>query len=95
MLRLVEAASTLIFFTSPGASGGRLDKLAPDKLDPLINGLDRAVGRAENTASEVVQEPGRSFGDVFALHEIWRAPLMSCTTLPVLSMAGIQGPLTL
>ena len=61
----------MIFFTSPGASGGRLDKLAPDKLDPLINGLNRAVGRAENTASEVIQEPGRSFGDVFALHELW------------------------
>ena len=53
------------------ANLGRLDKLAPDKLDPLINGLNRAVGRAENTASEVIQEPGRSFGDVFALHELW------------------------
>ncbi len=54
------------------ANLGRLEKLAPDKLDPLINGLNRAVGRAENTASEVIQEPGRSFGDVFALHEIWK-----------------------
>ncbi len=53
------------------ANFGRLDKLAPDKLDPLINGLNRAVGRAENTVSEVIQEPGRSFGDVFALHELW------------------------
>ena len=52
------------------ANLGRLDKLAPGKLDPLINGLNRAVHRAKNTASEDIQEPGRSFGDVFALHEI-------------------------
>lgn len=54
------------------ANLGRLDKLTPSALDPLINGLNRAVGRAENTASEVIQEPGRSYGDVFALHELWR-----------------------
>jgi hypothetical protein len=54
------------------ANLGRLDKLTPEKLDPLINGLNRAVGRAENTASEVIQEPGRAHGNVFALHELWR-----------------------
>lgn len=54
------------------ANLGRLDKLGPATLDPLINGLNRAIGRAENTASEVIQESGRSFGDVFALHELWR-----------------------
>jgi len=54
------------------ANLGRLDQITPERLDPLINGLNRAVGRAENTASEVIQEPGRSFGDVFALHELWR-----------------------
>ena len=53
------------------ANLGRLDKLTPATLDPLINGLNRAVGRAENTASEVIQEPGRGYGDVFALHELW------------------------
>ena len=53
------------------ANLGRLDKLSPQKLDPLINGLNRAMGRAENTSSEVVQEAGRSFGDVFALHALW------------------------
>lgn len=62
------------------ANLGRLDKLTPDKLDPLINGLNRAVGRAENTASEVIQEPGRNFGDVFALHELWHQ-LGICTAL--------------
>lgn len=54
------------------ANLGRLDKLTPQKLDPLINGLNRAVGRAENTSSEVIQESGRSYGGVFALHELWR-----------------------
>jgi hypothetical protein len=54
------------------ANLGRLDRLSPEKLDPLINGLNRALGRAENTASQVIQEAGRSYGDVFALHELWR-----------------------
>jgi hypothetical protein len=54
------------------ANLGRLDQITPAQLDPLINGLNRAVGRAENTASEVIQEPGLGFGDVFALHELWR-----------------------
>ena len=54
------------------AKPGRLDQLTPERLDPLINGLNRAVGRAENTASEIIREPGRSFGNVFALQELWR-----------------------
>ena len=54
------------------ANLGRLDQITPEQLDPLINGLNRAVGRAENTASDVIQEPGLSFGDVFTLHELWR-----------------------
>ncbi len=54
------------------ANLGRLDQITPEQLDPLINGLNRAVGRAHNTSSEVVQEPGLSFGDVFALHELWQ-----------------------
>lgn len=54
------------------ANLGRLDEITPERLDPLINGLNRAVGRAENTSSELIQEPGLAFGDVFALHELWR-----------------------
>ena len=54
------------------ANLGRLDQITPERLDPLIRGLNRAVGRAENTASEVIQEAGLSFGDVFALHELWK-----------------------
>ncbi|TQM91517.1 IS1634 family transposase [Roseinatronobacter monicus] len=53
------------------ANLGRLDRLSPDKLDPLINGLNRALGRTENTSSEIIQEAGRAHGNVFALHELW------------------------
>jgi hypothetical protein len=54
------------------ANLGRLDKLTPSRLDPLINGLNRAVGRLENTANEITHEPARAYGDVFALHELWK-----------------------
>jgi hypothetical protein len=30
------------------------------------------VGRLENTAADVVYETARAFGDVFALHELWK-----------------------
>ncbi len=53
------------------ANLGRIDDLTPQKLDPLINGLNRVIGRAPNTSSEVVSESARSYGDVFALHELW------------------------
>ena len=53
------------------ANLGRIDDLTPQKLDPLINGLNRALGRAHNTSSEVISETALSFGDVFALHELW------------------------
>ena len=54
------------------ANLGRLDRLTPGKLDPLINGLNRAVGRLENTANEITHEAAQGFGDVFALHELWK-----------------------
>lgn len=54
------------------ANLGRLDRLNGGKLDPLINGLNRAVGRVENTASDVVYESALGYGDVFALHELWK-----------------------
>src|SRR3990172_9473428 len=55
------------------ANLGRLDQLEPKKLDPLINGLNRALGRAENTAHPVEYESSRAFGDVYALHELWQS----------------------
>ena len=54
------------------ANLGRLDQITPDRLGPWFNGLNRALGRAENTSADVIQEPGRGFGDVFALHELWK-----------------------
>jgi len=54
------------------ANLGRVDRLSPAKLDPLINGLNRAVGRLENTASDVSYDSSFGFGDVFALHELWK-----------------------
>ena len=54
------------------ANLGRLDKLTAENLDPLINGLNRAIGRAGNPASEVIHESARAHGNVFALHELWR-----------------------
>ena len=52
------------------ANLGRLEELTPTKLDPLINGLNRVLGRAENTGFEIAQESARAYGDVFALHEL-------------------------
>lgn len=54
------------------ANLGRLDKLRSKDLDPLINGLNRALGRAENTARPIEYESARAFGDVFALHALWQ-----------------------
>jgi hypothetical protein len=54
------------------ANLGRLDRIKPGKLDPLINGLNRAVGRLENTASDVAYDSSLGYGDVFALHELWK-----------------------
>ena len=54
------------------ANLGRVDDLTPEKLDPLINGLNRVLGRAENTSSDIEHEPALSFGNVFALHELWK-----------------------
>lgn len=54
------------------ANLGRLDKLGSKDLDPLINGLNRALGRVENTAQPVEYESARAFGDVYVLQELWQ-----------------------
>lgn len=54
------------------ANLGRLDKLEPKHLDPLINGLNRALGRAENPAQRVAYDSARAYGDVYALQELWQ-----------------------
>lgn len=53
------------------ANLGRLEELSPAKLDPLINGLNRALGRGENIALPVEIESSKAYGNVFALHELW------------------------
>jgi hypothetical protein len=51
---------------------GRLEDLNPAKLDPLINGLNRAIGRSDNSALPVEIESSKAYGNVFALHELWK-----------------------
>jgi transposase len=54
------------------ANLGRLDRLQPKDLDPLINGLNRALGRTDNTAFTPEYESSKAFGDVFVLNELWQ-----------------------
>ena len=52
------------------ANLGRLDRLLPKDLDPLIGGLQRALGRSTETPA-VVFDSSKNFGDLFALHALW------------------------
>jgi transposase len=54
------------------ANLGRLDDKDGSQLDALIRGLCRAAGRQEPDKVEITHEPARAYGDVFALHELWR-----------------------
>ena len=54
------------------ATIGRIDELQDGSLDALINGLNRAVGRADVQTGAVEADSALSYGDVFALHEIWK-----------------------
>lgn len=53
------------------ANLGRLDQLTDKDLDPLIGGLQRALGRPAGVP-EVVFDSARAFGDAFALHALWQ-----------------------
>lgn len=53
------------------ANLGRLDQLQDKDLDPLINGLNRALGRSENAARPVEYDTALAYGDVFALQQLW------------------------
>lgn len=55
------------------ASLGRVDQLEAADLEPLIHGLQRAVGRPESLPDAPVFETARSYGDVWALHQLWQA----------------------
>jgi hypothetical protein len=54
------------------ANLGRFDALKTGQLDALISGLNRAAGRVEDSASEVIYDAALGYGDVFALHELWK-----------------------
>ncbi|AXQ93983.1 IS1634 family transposase (plasmid) [Cereibacter azotoformans] len=54
------------------ANLGRIDDRPDGHLDSLIRGLCKVTGRDAPEALRIEQEPGRAFGDVFALHELWK-----------------------
>ncbi len=53
------------------ATLGRMDQLTPKDLDPLIRGLERAVGREAPAIPTVEVVRAKSLGDVYALHTLW------------------------
>ena len=53
------------------ANLGRLDQLEDKKLDPLIHGLQRALGRVPVSAPVPQYDTALAFGDVYALNELW------------------------
>ena len=54
------------------ANLGHIDGMQDDHLDALIRGLCRAAGRDEPAKLEISHAPAQAFGDVFALHELWK-----------------------
>ena len=54
------------------ANLGRVDEIKDGQLDALIRGLSRAAGRVEPAKVEITYEAALGFGDVFALHELWK-----------------------
>lgn len=56
------------------ANLGRIDHLQPESLQPLINGLQRAVGLQESKAlapPQVEFQSSKAFGDLYALQSLW------------------------
>lgn len=53
------------------ANLGRLDQLSDSDLDPLIGGLQRALGRKPVPVRSAQFESSKAFGDLFALHTLW------------------------
>jgi hypothetical protein len=54
------------------ANLGRVDHLEDGSLDALIRGLSRVAGREVPEKAKVEFQSALSYGDVFALHEIWK-----------------------
>jgi len=53
------------------ANLGRLDLIDDKKLDPLIHGLQRALGRVPASAPVPQYDTALAFGDVYALNALW------------------------
>jgi transposase len=53
------------------ANLGRMDQLSDRKLDPLIHGLQRALGRVPASAPVPQYDTALGFGDVYALNQLW------------------------
>ena len=51
---------------------GRADTLKDGALDALIRGLSRAAGREEPPKLSVTFDAALAYGNVFALHELWK-----------------------
>ena len=54
------------------ANLGRLDQLRPKDLEPLIGGLQRALGRVPAPVPDVEFIGAKALGDVYALHALWQ-----------------------
>lgn len=54
------------------ANLGRIDQLDAKDLEPLIHGLQRAVGRPEAMPAAPVFESAKTYGDVWTLHQLWQ-----------------------
>lgn len=54
------------------ANLGRVDQLEDGGLDALIRGLSRVAGREVQEKVKIEFQSALSYGDVFALHEIWK-----------------------
>lgn len=53
------------------ANLGRLELIDGKKLDPLIYGLQRALGRVPASAPVPQDDTALAYGDVYALNELW------------------------
>ena len=54
------------------ANLGRLDQLEPKDLEPLISGLNRAIGRTRSDAFTPEYESAKAYGDVYLLQQLWQ-----------------------
>lgn len=53
------------------ANLGRVDQLTDKRLEPLIHGLQRALGRVPEAAPVPEYDTALAFGDVYALNALW------------------------